>query len=157
MIDLETSTGLYVVKYGNQFFVKAKDEKISDLKDVNIGAELISCNQKKPLDILEQDILPYETVSAKEAALTNFTPNIFLRWDLTPGSKIDCIFRKDQKDFSKSLVWNATSQSYIKDNFQQPSSKVYEIEKTAYGHFIKIKTFSGYNRPDPLNLESFCS
>lgn len=150
-----TATGLYVVKYGNRFFVKSKDEKVSDIKDVNVGDELISCAQKKPLDILEQDILPYETVSAKEAALTNFTPNLFFRWDLNPGSKIDCTFRRDQKDFNKSLVWNSTSQSYIKDNFQQSSSKVYEIEKTPYGHYVKVKTFSGYSDEINQQLQAF--
>ncbi len=74
---------------------------------------------------------------------------------MPPGSKTDCAFRRNQKDFNKSLTWNAAPQSYIKETFQPPAANVYEIEKTIYGHYIKIKTFSGYNDEVNKQLQDF--
>ncbi|MBL7670301.1 MAG: hypothetical protein JNM39_07425 [Bdellovibrionaceae bacterium] len=150
-----TSTGIYLVNFNNQFFVKSKDNTLSSSSDIAIGDELISCEGKKPLDILENEILPFETVSAKDAAIANFTPNIFFRWDTKPDSKIECTFRNGKGSYTQILSWAKVSEGYLKEKFQLPPTKIYEIEKTPYGHWIKVKTFSDYNEEVNKQLSAF--
>jgi|GEM_PF-4394873 hypothetical protein len=149
------SAGVFVSRINGKVFVQGIDPIILPASSLKKGDELKSCYGKKPQDILENEILPFEPVSAKEAALYRFTPHIFLRWDQPSAGTFQCEFVRDGQSFSQTFTWKSVVENYLEKTFQNAPSKIYEIEKTPYGHWVTLKTFAGYSEEINKQLKQF--
>lgn len=149
------SAGVFVSRIDGKTFVQGIDPIILPASSLKKGDELKSCYGKKPQDILENEILPFEPVSAKEAALYRFTPHIFVRWDQPSTGTIQCEFVRDGQSFSQTLTWKSVAENYLEKTFQNEPSKIYGIEKTPYGHWVTLKTFAGYSEEVNKQLKQF--
>lgn len=149
------STGVFLTRVNGRVFVRGLDSNLLPSSGLKNGDELISCAGNKPQNILENEILPFEPVSAKEAALYKYTPYIFFRWDQSGEAFTQCDFDRDGRVFSQTLAWHPVPENYLEKNFQIMPSKIYSIEKTSYGHWVTLKTFAGYSEEINKQLKDF--
>lgn len=149
------TAGVFLSRINGRTFVQGIDPNILPASSVKKGDELKTCSGKTPQDILEKEILPFEPVSAREAALYRFTPNIFVRRDQPTNGTLQCEFEKDSKIFSQTFTWQPVAENYLENNFQIVPTKIYGIEKTLYGHWVTLKTFAGYSEETNKQLKQF--
>ncbi len=151
-----TATGLYLQRYDDRYFVRGVDEKtLKSNLPIRVGDELLDCESQAPATILANQILPFVSVSAKEAALYRLTPMIFSRWDKNTGAQISCRFRTNGESRTVSMNWVAVADDYISKTFQPAPEKIYEIEKITGGHWVKLKSLGGYNAKITDQLKKF--
>ena len=123
------ATGIYLTNYSNRFFVKQIDSELLKDSDLRIGDELKNCSGNSPTEILKDEILPYESVSAYGAAFCRKTPNIFIRWDEADETQIKCNFLRSSTPLTVTLAWHEVPENYVELRFLKPPTKIYEIEK----------------------------
>ena len=149
------ATGVYVRNLGGRFFIRKIDSGLLKDTKVQVNDELLSCDGKSAQQILEQGILPFEPVSAKEAAQYRMTPLIFIRWDQLAGSQIMCLFKRGEKNIPQAFLWQTVPENYLATKFEMPAAKIYEIEKISQGHWVKLRSFSGYDKDGIAQLKQF--
>lgn len=149
------ATGIYLVNYSNRFFVNGIDGDLLKESKVKIGDELLSCSGKTPTEILKNEILPFESVSAPEASFYRMTPNIFIRWDQARDTKISCDFLHGSTRYAQEFLWKEVPENYLETKFQKHPDKIYKIEKIPNGHWVKLRSFSGYDEIGIQQLKVF--
>lgn len=127
-------TGLLVRKLNDGYFVFASIPDIIHPKGVRIGDELISCQSKPTLNILENEILPFDSYFDKEAALYRNAYKVFFRTDVNEGDEISCRFRREQKIFEEKLRW----QSVL-----DPNTALLPLKKTLTRAMYKFERIDG--------------
>jgi hypothetical protein len=150
-----TATGVYVVNLGGRFFVRKMDSALLKNSQIAVNDELVSCDGKPALQILDQEVLPFESVSAKEAAQYRMAPLIFIRWDKTAGSQTTCLFKRGEQTISQILTWQTVPENYLAATFETPETKIYELEKIPKGHWVKLRSFAGYDKDGIAQLKQF--
>lgn len=149
------ATGIYLVRYGDRYFVRGIDETLLPDTQVKVSHELLLVDGKRPRDIIESDILPFESVSVQEAASYRYAPAVFFRWDVASGTLANCKFSDGKHTYEVPLKWQEVSDNYMRDSFQKPPTKFYELSKTNYGHWLKLSSFAGYGPEASGQLKSF--
>jgi hypothetical protein len=149
-----STTGLFLQRYSGRYYIKAIDaSKI--ITPVEPGDELKSCDGKTPDEILSSEILPYESVSAREAAEYRFTPRIFVRWDKEPGSFTSCKFDHRGQTITAQLKWNAVADNYLEKQFLPSTETIYRLEKISAGHWVTLSSLAGYSESVDRQLKAF--
>ena len=150
------SVGIILKKLNNQIFVDKIDPSLVDSQiKVKPGAELISCDGKKALDILNNEILPYESVTGIEAAQYKHAAKIFIRWDKNPGSITECQFKQAGNIISQKLKWKTVDKNYIEKFHKTAVDPIYEMIDKPYGKWLKLKTLAGYDEDTIKLLKKF--
>lgn len=149
------ATGIYVVNLGGRFFVRKMDSGLLKGALVLVNDELVSCDGNPARQILDQDVLPFEAVSVKEAALYRMAPLIFIRWDKLASSQTTCLFKRGEQNISQTLTWQTVPENYLADKFETPAAKIYELEKIPRGHWVKLRSFAGYDKDGIAQLKQF--
>lgn len=148
------STGIILKKISDGYYIRDIDKAIYLDNAVNIGDELISCDLKSVHDILTQEIIPYEQVSSPEAGLYRHAGKIFLRWDLPPEAVSNCKFKHQGAFINAILKWKPVASSYL-SQFRESKGPIYSIEKTSYGHWVKLRSLAGYGDAETTLLKTF--
>lgn len=148
------ATGILIKKIGAGYFVTTIDDKMLSASHLKTGDELVECDGQSVDKILDQEILPYEAVSVHEAGLYNHANKLFFRWDKVQGSTSLCQFRRGNDHFETTLQWQNVDPGYL-SQFSQVTSPIYSIEKTSYGHWVKLRSLAGYSEKETAQLKQF--
>lgn len=149
-----SATGLIVKKIGDRYYVRAIDSQLFPGDEVKVGAELRACDGKSIGQVMEQEIIPFQQVSAFEAGLYTNAKLVFFRWDKDPGSITKCEFVDQTQSKNVSLEWKTVGSDYL-TRFQEKPGATYAIEKTPYGHWIQLHSLAGYGPEDTALLKRF--
>jgi hypothetical protein len=149
------ATGVYVVNLGGRFFVRKIDSHLLQNTHVLANDELLSCDGKAAPEILDQRVLPFEPVSVKNAARYRMAPLIFIRWDQKAGSTTTCLFKRGDESFSETMTWTTVPENYLAAKFELQENKIYEVEKLPHGHWVKLRSFAGYDEAGIAQLKRF--
>jgi hypothetical protein len=143
------ATGIELERYDEHFVIKAIDPLlVPAAADLKAGDELQSCDGLTPVQILDRDILPYQSISARESALYTYAPSIFFRWDVPVGSQTQCEFARPGSEKTRvlkkltNLTWQEVTEDYLKKTFPDAKPSIYELEATGYGHWITLKSLA---------------
>ena len=151
-----TATGVFLQRYTDRYFVKALDPNLLGItKTLQVGDELKSCDGENPEQILRDKIIPYVSVSAEEAARYRLAPYIFAGWDHDAGTTLKCDFERHGLIVEAEMTWQKVPEDYVPKTFQASPNIIYEIEKTNYGHWIKLKSLAGYDKATIAQLQRF--
>lgn len=150
------ATGVLVHRLGNGYYVKSVDVNQPGANLVQPTDQLISCDDKTPSQILQNEILPFEGVSSVPASSYLFANRLFFRWDKIADSKSLCVFSRSGNKFVAELPWTPVDESYLKDfNTNVSPEKLYSIEARPYGHWIQLNSFAGYSAEQSQQLAQF--
>ena len=149
------ATGVYLRKMGNGYFVKNLDKSFS-LDSVKIGDELLSCDGKTATQIMDNEILPYLSVSDKNAARYLFGASIFFRIDKDNASVSSCEFSSLQgKHYHIQLSWREVASSYLEQFHVKSNEPIYKLESIPHGHWVKLSSLAAYDEKSVALLKHF--
>lgn len=148
-----SATGLFVQKYNEQYFITGIDTQIFPNKGISFGDEVTECDGMSVESILEEKILPYETVSAESAARYRLAPKLFFRWDMPAEFESKCKFRRGGKEFQEKLRWTKASPDYL-SRFDA-ARPTYSSAAKPYGHWVAVSSFAGYSKQVIADLLRF--
>lgn len=136
-------TGLVFKKLNDRYFIGDKISGMASPGNVAAGDELVSCRSKTPLNILENEILPFESYFDKEAALYKYARSGWsLRYDVNDGEETSCEFRRGSKTFEARLRWQPVSGDAllrIKESFAK--RPIYAFERIDGAAWVTFASF----------------
>ncbi|MBT4790937.1 MAG: hypothetical protein HON90_05150, partial [Halobacteriovoraceae bacterium] len=152
-----SAIGIRLKLFNDRVFINDIDTDLLESSKLVKGDELLSCNHKSPMDIMDQDILPYESVTALNAARYRHISKIFFRWDRKPHQKIKCVFKRMFEIITVELEWKSVSENYLSDLNSEINSekKIYKLIKKDYGSLVKLTTMLGDNPVSTVQLQQF--
>lgn len=154
--DLQTyNTGIYIRKFDDKYIVW---DLLPEIKNLEKGDELISCDGLSSDQILNQNIIPYESVNSSEMFKATNAYRIFYRWDIEPKTTLLCTF-KNRTAGTKiiNVLWKKTqNDDLLLNRFYNLSERsLFEFQKYKWGHYIRLSGMYAQNEKQEQLLEDF--
>ncbi len=153
-------SGFLVAYQNGKFLVEYVDSSGSFAKLPEINDELVSCNDMKPMDLMNKNIFPFQGIHELEAELFRFAPLLFV-FDGNPWAEsLDtCVFRSAKnKEYFLSLEKRPIGNTQISaliDQIRGVPDRTFT--STKFGNnsvWIKLPSFDPKGNSELLQMRS---
>ncbi|MBF0361242.1 MAG: hypothetical protein HQK49_09535 [Oligoflexia bacterium] len=154
------STGIILLYSNQKLYVYSVDNKLLADQNVMPGLELVSCDGKSALEILDKEVLSLYPVTDLEAARFAKANYFFYRWDKLENDRSICSFKKGSEVYKQELIWKKDFNqdlwtNYLKRYFDRDYT--YRMEETGYGAWVSLSGMFYQNDNELMQLKKFIS